>query len=105
MRWTRDVRFRSAAAIAALLAAAFGAQAAASGGSRLSVSATVVRSVAISVQVGPSAQPVISIRTARGSTFSTSLASAPSGVQATARPASPGQQRYLLVTVQADATF
>jgi hypothetical protein len=93
------------ATIAALLALAFGASAAASGGSRLSVSATVVRSVAISVQVGPSAQPVISIRTARGSTFFTALASAPSSVQAAARPAAPGQPRYLLVTVQADATF
>jgi hypothetical protein len=94
-----------AAALAALLAVALSAPAAASSGARLTVSATVVRSVAVSVQVGPASQPVISIRTAGGSTFSTSLSSAPSGVQATARPAVAGEPAYLVVTVLADASL
>jgi hypothetical protein len=95
-----DVMGRLACTVGILL---FAANTAASGGpSHMDVSATVVRSLAVSVTADAGAQPVVSVRTASGSTWSAPLGEALTMLRMASGPEQKSEPEYLVVTVLAD---
>lgn len=100
------VRALATSAAAALLALCLGSAPHARAGSataRLVVSASVVRSVSVSVSAGADARTSgLEVRTTAGAIFSGSLADAARapGLALSTHPADP---RYLVLTVHADA--